>query len=256
MDLNMIQKLKSKPLIAFTFIASGLLIYPTIVKAEGRWWNIGAKILNVFSNKKAGELTLNDIGDGLKEALRVSSENVVNQLGQPDGFNGDATIYIPLPPELGRVEAVLDRIGMSSLLDDLKLKLNRAAEAATPPAKELFWQAIKELSFADIKAIYDGPTDAATSYFREKMSPGLAVAMRPIITDSLTQIGAIQAFDAVMGKYQSLPFVPDIKADLTEYVVGKGIDGIFHYMAIEEMAIRSDPAKRTTEILKRVFGSK
>jgi hypothetical protein len=59
----------------------------------------------------------------------------------------------------------------------------------------------------------------------------------------------------MMGLYQAIPFVPDAKADLTEYVVGKGLDGIFYYVAQEEAAIRNNPAKRTTEILKKVFGA-
>jgi hypothetical protein len=38
-------------------------------------------------------------------------------------------------------------------------------------------------------------------------------------------------------------------------VVGKALDGIFYYIAKEEAAIRSDPAARTTDLLKKVFGA-
>ena len=69
------------------------------------------------------------------------------------------------------------------------------------------------------------------------------------------QVGAVQAYDRMMGKYQALPFVPDVKADLVTHVVNGGLSGIFHYMAVEEAAIRKNPAKRTTEILKKVFGN-
>ena len=51
-----------------------------------------------------------------------------------------------------------------------------------------------------------------------------------------------------------MPFVPDVKADLTGYVVEKAMDGLFYYVAKEEAAIRNDPAARTTELLKKVFG--
>jgi len=149
---------------------------------------------------------------------------------------------------------MLGKVGMSHLLDDLELKLNRAAEVATPKAKELFWQAITDMTFEDVKAVYKGPEDAATKYFQGKMSPSLAKEMHPIVEESLSSVGAIQAYDNVMGQYQSLPFVPDVKADLTNYVIEKGMDGIFHYIAQEEAAIRQNPAKRTTELLKRVFG--
>ena len=48
--------------------------------------------------------------------------------------------------------------------------------------------------------------------------------------------------------------VPDAKADLTDHVLDKAIDGLFLYLGREEAAIRRDPAKRTTAILRKVFG--
>ena len=120
---------------------------------------------------------------------------------------------------------------------------------------KLFSQAITEMSFDDVKKIYEGPEDAATQYFRSKMSPSLAKEMEPVVSNSLSEVGAIQTYDNVMKEYQSVPFVPDVKADLTNYVIEKGMDGIFHYMAKEEAAIRTNPVKRTTDLLKRIFGS-
>ncbi|MDH3331853.1 MAG: DUF4197 domain-containing protein, partial [Desulfobulbaceae bacterium] len=196
------------------------------------------------------------IGAGLKEALLVGSQNVVSQLGRPDGFNLDPAIHIPLPQQLNNVKSLLGKVGMSSMLDDLELKLNRAAEVATPKAKELFAQAISEMTFEDVMNIYNGPDDAATRYFQEKMTPPLAREMQPVVDQSLAEVGAVQAYDNVMGEYRGIPFVPDVKADLTSYVVEKGMDGIFHYIALEEAAIRQNPAKRTTELLQRVFGAK
>ena len=160
-----------------------------------------------------------------------------------------------LQKQLETAKSVLDRVGMSGQLDDLELRLNRAAEVATPKAKELFFQAITEMTFDDVKAIYNGPKDAATQYFRRKMSPSLAKEMKPVVESSLEQVAAIQTYDSIMDKYRSIPFVPDIKANLTDYVIEKGMDGIFYYVAEEEAAIRTNPAKRTTELLKRVFGN-
>jgi hypothetical protein len=85
------------------------------------------------------------------------------------------------------------------------------------------------------------------------MTAPLADEMRPIVKKALSQAGAVQAYDNVMGKYQSLPFMPDVKANLTQHVVELGLSGIFHYMAEEEAAIRKNPVKRTTDILKKVF---
>ena len=228
-----------------------------VAEAGSNWLDKGKDLLKTYggSSEQSG-ITVEEIGAGLKDALRVGSENVVAQLGRVDGFNTDPTVHIPLPKQLNTVKSVLDKVGMSGLLEDLELKLNRAAEVATPKAKELSSQAITEMTFDDVKKIYKGPEDAATQYFRSKMSPSLAKEMEPVVNDSLSQVGAVQTYDNVMKEYKSVPFVPDVKADLTDYVIEKGMDGIFHYMAKEEAAIRTNPVKRTTDLLKRVFGSK
>jgi hypothetical protein len=195
-----------------------------------------------------------DIISGLKEALRVGSDNVVARLGRSGGFSDDAAVHIPLPDSLREAQSLLGRFGMSGLFDDLELRLNRAAEAATPKTKELFWKAIQGMSLDDAREIYDGPKDAATRYFQSKMTPELSTAMRPVVDASLADVGAIQAYDNAMAEYRKLPMVPDVKANLTEHVVEKGLDGIFHYLAQEEAAIRTNPVAQTTDLLKRVFG--
>ncbi len=230
------------------------------VHAGNSWLEKGSETLKSFglTEEKATSvsgtgLSLDEIAAGLKEALRVGSDNVVGQLSATDGFNTDKSIHIPLPESLSMVKTALDKVGYSSLTDDLELKLNRAAEAATPEAKSLFQDAISAMTFEDVKKIYEGADDAATQYFKEKMSPGLARVMEPIIDNSLSQVGAVQAYDTMMGEYKSLPFVPDVKSNLTQHVVDGGMDGIFHYMALEEKAIRQDPVKRTTQLLQKVF---
>ena len=230
------------------------LILSAQVFAGNSWLTKGSDLLkSLGKGDKASALTIEEIGAGLKEALKVGSENVVKQLGATDGFNKDSNIHIPLPASLEKVKSMLSKVGMSSLFEDLELKLNRAAEVATPKAKQLFGDAIKSLTMEDVKGIYDGPKDAATQYFKTKMSPGLSKEMKPVIEDSLSQVGAVKSYDDMMKGYKSIPFVPDVKADLTDHVVEKGMDGIFYYMAKEEAAIRENPVKRTTELLKKVF---
>jgi len=207
------------------------------------------------SEGTGSSLSSSEIASGLREALRVGTEKVVGQVGTEDGFNADPEIHIPLPGALQDVQSVLRKVGMAELADDLELKLNRAAEVAAPEAKELFFQAISEMTLDDVQQIYDGPGDAATRYFQGKMSPPLAERMAPIVNDSLAEVGAIKSYDTMMAQYKEVPFVPDVKSNLTEYVVEKGMDGIFHYVAKEEAAIRNNPAARTTELLEKVFGS-
>jgi hypothetical protein len=201
-------------------------------------------------------LSNEDIIAGLKEALRVGAETVTRQLGTADGFNSDPSVHIPLPDELKAVQSTLKRIGLSSLADDIELKLNRGAEAAMPKAKELVWKAITEMTLDDAKAIYDGPKDAATQYFRRVSTNDLKAAVAPVIDGTLRDVGAIAAYDQLLGQYKTIPFVPDLKADLTAHATGLALDGLFKYLASEEADIRSNPAKRTTEILTKVFGAK
>ena len=213
------------------------------------------KLKGLVSGKEETQATLSqdDIGGGLKEALRVGTENVVGNLGVTDGFNLDPQIHIPLPDKLDQVKNVLEKVGMDSMLVDLETRLNRAAEVATPKAKHLFVAAINDMTLDDVMAIYNGPEDAATQYFRSKMAGPLALEMKPVVDDSLADVGAAKSYDAAMTRYNSVPFAPKVDADLSDYVVEKGMDGIFYYLAKEEAAIRQDPAKRTTDLLKRVF---
>lgn len=198
-------------------------------------------------------LSITDIAEGLKEALRIGSERVVTQIGRTDGFNADPVIRIPLPQKLADARNVLAMVGLNGVLDDLETRCNRAAEAAAPQAKALFWNSIRAMTLDDARAILNGPKDAATRYFQGKMTPELTVAMRPVIDDSLAQVGAVRLYQQAVAKVETMPFAPSIKIDLTGYVVGKTMDGLFHYLAGEEAAIRENPAKRTTELLRRVF---
>lgn len=199
-------------------------------------------------------LSTDEVGGGLKEALRVGADTVVGNLGQAGGFDLDPQIHIPLPKQLDSARKLLGKLGMDSMLVDLETKLNEAAEIATPKAKQLFLDAINEMTLDDVMAIYKGPDDAATQYFRSKMSAPLALEMKPVVDNSLEGVGAIQLFDSTMKQYSEIPFAPKINLDLGDYVVEKGMDGIFYYLAKEEAAIRNNPAKRTTELLKTVFG--
>lgn len=237
-----------------------------VALAQGTLLDQGKGLLGTFGSgtsgtgsptgtKSGGSASIAEMGSGLREALKLGTERVVGQVGRTDGYNADKDIHIPLPPALTRAQSALKMAGMSGLTDDLELRLNRAAEAAAPKAKSIFWDAIQQMTVDDAQRILNGPQDAATQYFRSKMSTPLAKAMEPVVSDSLSEVGAIKSYDAMMGQYRQLPFVPDVKADLTQYVLEKGLDGMFHYLAKEEAAIRTNPAARSTELLRKVFGS-
>ena len=244
-------------LVSLALLVSVLLIAGT--SSAGNWLKSGQEMLNKLGTASSGggggkSLSTDEIAAGLKDALRVGSEAVVSRLGKNGGFELDKAVHIPLPDKLQTVKKTLAKVGMAGMLDDLELKLNRAAEVATPKAKKLFLKAIDEMSIDDARKIYQGPDDAATRYFREKMSPELAREMKPVVAASLSEVGAIKTYDEIMGQYKNIPFVPDVKEDLNQYVVEKGIDGIFYYLAKEEAAIRSDPLKQSTALLNQLFG--
>lgn len=257
MRMHFLKSLKyhSLTIVVITIVAIPLTYSPA--NAESSWWQKSLDFLKGSgSTTHPKNLTSEEIGSGLKEALRVSAETVVSQLGREDGFNRDPEIHIPLPQQLSTVQTWLNKVGMSALLTDLEIKLNRAAEVATPKAKDLFFKSISEMTFEDALKIYNGADDAATRYFQAKMSDELAQEMSPVISASLAEVGAVKAYEKTMEKYEAIPMVPEVKTELTSYVVEKAMDGIFHYMSIEEAAIRQDPVKRTTDLLQKVFGDR
>lgn len=209
----------------------------------------------VLGSSQGGLLSNADITAGLKEALTTGSSTVVGQLGKKNGFSDDPAIRIPLPKTLLKARNYASQVGLEKSFDDLELRLNRAAELATPKAKKLFVGAIKDMSVADASGILKGPDDAATSYFRGKTGPSIQSAMRPLIDNALAEVGAVQSFNQLLKQYNAIPLAPKIEADLSGHVVEKGSDGIFLYLAQEEKDIRTNPLKRTSELLQRVFGT-
>jgi Protein of unknown function (DUF4197) len=226
------------------------------VRAQDGLMQQGRGLLEgVLLGEPGGDLSDAQIGDGLREALRIGSERVTASLGQVDGFNANPDVHIPLPQSLRTVQSALGMVGMSGLADDLELRMNRAAEAAAPQAKELFWQAVSAMTLEDAKGILSAPDDAATRYFQDKMTAPLTERFTPVVNRELADAGAVQAYDQMMGDYRELPFAPDVETNLTPYVVQQALDGMFLMLAREEAAIRQDPAARTTELLQTVFGS-
>ncbi|NNE39111.1 MAG: DUF4197 domain-containing protein, partial [Gammaproteobacteria bacterium] len=211
-----------KDLLFTPVIYTVIICFSATAYAQSKWWESGKDALNnLLGSQSSDTLSIDDIGDGLKEALRVGSDTVVNQLGMDDGFNNDPAIHIPLPDNLNSVQSALDKVGMASMLDDLELRLNRSAEAATPKAKQIFFDTISQMTIEDVNGIYNGPEDAATRYLQSKMTTPLKDEMRPVVIDSISEVGAVQSYDNVMNKYRAIPFVPDVKADITNHVLDK-----------------------------------
>lgn len=215
----------------------------------------GSQLLRDLTGGDSAEASESDVTGAFRQALEIGSGAVIQQLGREDGFLQDEFAHIVLPKSLRKVKKALTKVGLEGMMEDLEVSLNRAAETATPQAQAIFVQAIQDMSFEDVLAIYQGPEDSATQYFRSQMSDPLKQAMRPLVDDSLSQVGAIQLYEQAIERYGQLPFVSEVNTDLSEYVLDASLDGIFHYLAEQEKAIRQDPLRQTTDLLKKVFGS-
>lgn len=204
----------------------------------------------------APALSQNEISGGIKEALKVATQRVVGRVGRANGYNSDPAIRIPLPGVLQSIATPLRSLGAGGALDDLQLKMNRAAEQAAPKALPIFTDAAAKMTIDDARSILGGPKDAATSYFRRTTADKLTQSFRPVVDSTLMSTGSVQAFRIVQDKAAALPMVGQGLGgfSLTDFTVGKSLDGLFHYLAQEEAAIRTNPAARTTGLLKKVFG--
>lgn len=232
-------------------VGMGIVAMPSLALAQAKLLEQGKSLLG----GAGGKLSANEISGGLKEALKVGSKNVVGRLGKADGYNADPAIRIPLPGPLQKIEGALKALGAAGLLGDLQTKMNRAAEQAAPKALDIFVDAIGKMTIADAQGILSGPQDAATQYFRKTTSDGLTGAFKPIVDSSLSGVGAVSAFKSVQDKAAGIPMAGKSVANfnLTDFTVGKALDGVFHYKGKEEAAIRTNPAARTTDLLKKVF---
>ena len=247
---------RATTLTATLAVASSMLLLSGCATSGTQLDDLKAVAESALGGQSSGSpLSTDEITRGLKEALESASSLVVNQLGQAEGFSGDPAIRIPLPDTLARARDFASKVGLESSFDDLELRLNQAAEAATPKAKELLIGAVRSMSVEDARGILQGPDDAATRYFRDTTGTQLQTEMRPIVDQALSEVGAVNSFNQLLSRYNQIPLAPKINADLTDHVVEEGTDGIFYYLAQEEKAIRKNPLKRTSEILRRVFGS-
>ena len=203
-----------------------------------------------------GDITDAEAAQAIREALMQGTGKGVSFLNKTDGFFGSEAYKLFLPPDAKKIENALRTIGMGNMVDKAILQINRAAEDAVGYAKPIFIDAIKEMTIMDAINVVRGPNDAATNYFRQKTTDKLITAFTPSIKNSLDKLNATKYYADVVNAYNNFPTTfTKINPDLPSYVVGKAVDALFDQIAKEEANIRENPVARTTEILKKVFGS-
>ncbi len=255
----MLEELRTRRSLLAAFLAG----MPFAAAAQGNLLDQGRNLLNQVPGGQAGgaskgggaSLSQGEIGSGLKDALNVASQRVVGRVGKADGYNGDPSIRIPLPGPLEKIEGPLKAVGAGGMVEDLHVRMNRAAEQAAPKALDIFVSAASRMTIDDARGILTGPQDSATQYFKRTTSSSLTTSFRPIVDSSLSSAGAVGAFKSVQSKASGIPFAgQEVQGfNLTDFTVGKALDGLFHYLGVEEASIRTNPAARSTDLLKKVF---
>jgi hypothetical protein len=205
---------------------------------------------------KDDALSNTDIVKGLKQALSVGTQNAVTYVSKTNGYFSNPQIKIPLPKNVQKVENLLRNVGFGKQVDAFELSMNRAAEKAAPLAVDIFKSAITKMSFSDARQILDGPDDAATTYFRGATLARLQETFRPIITQTMAEVGVTRSFQDLNNQLAGIPFTERLSFDLDQYTTDKSLDGLFYMLAKEEKKIREDPAARVTDLLKKVFTKK
>lgn len=202
-----------------------------------------------------GGLSSAEIAEGLKEALTNGISKGSDLVSQLDGYFKNPEIKLPFPPEAKKAEDKLRQIGMGKEVDNFVLSLNRAAEDAAKEAKPIFVAAIKGMTIQDAAGILKGNEDAATQYLKKTTSSPLKDKFLPVVKNSLSKVNATKYYADLITTYNKIPLVQKMNPNLDEYATDKAIAGLFVMIAKEEKNIRSNPGARTSELLKKVFGS-
>lgn len=203
-----------------------------------------------------GQLSQEEIAQALKEALTNGISKGSDLVSQADGYFKNAEIKLPFPPDAKKAETKLRQMGMGNEVDKFILSLNRAAEDAAKESKPIFVAAIKSMTIQDAAGILKGQDDAATQYLKKTTSSALKDKFKPVIQNSLSKVNATAYYSDLINTYNKLPLVQKMNPNLDEYATDKAIEGLFIMIAKEEKNIRKDPLARTSELLKKVFGSK
>jgi len=236
------------------YITSSILFLSTSVFGQD-FGKLKQKVSEtVKTETSSSSLTEGEISNGLKEALNKGIEKGVSQLSKPDGYFKDLQIKIPLPQEAKVVESKLRQIGQGEQVDQAIESINRAAEDAAMGAKDIFVDAIKNMTVTDAMGLLKGNDDAATRFLEKSTREALVAKFRPIVKVSLDKVGATKHWNTIFTTYNKIPLVQKVNPDLEVYATNKAIDGLFIQIAKEELEIRKNPGARVTDLLKKVFG--
>ncbi|HNQ37085.1 MAG TPA: DUF4197 domain-containing protein [Prolixibacteraceae bacterium] len=228
------------------------------------------ELQQIMGTMMAGQpLTTTEIIAGLKQALTIGADSSLKRISKTDGYYRDELIKILLPPEAKTITDNLARIpGGEKLVEDVVLRINRAAEDAAREALPIFASAVTGMTIQDGLAILKGHPTAATDYLRSNTYDQLFALYQPKIKNSIDKklignISTAESWNKLTTEWNKIAnslvgqmagFKP-VNVQLDSYLTGKALDGLFLKVGEEEKKIRTDPVARVTELLKRVFGA-
>lgn len=210
----------------------------------------------ILRSGQGGPLDEQTVAAGLKEALRVGTERTVTSTSKLDGFFGNTLIRILMPEQFETAAGTLRTLGFGKQVDNFEMSMNRAAELAAGEATDIFWNAITQITIADAMGILNGNETAATDYFRSRTETSLRQRFMPIVQGKMSEVGLYSTYNELADYYDNLPLTTKPALDLDEYITERALNGLFTVLGQEEKRIREDPVARTTDLLKRVFGTK
>ncbi len=230
---------------------AGLALCVVFLLMAGTAWGMGKKpkVLDALLDEQT-------VAAGLREALRVATDRTVVSTSKLDGFLGNALIRIVMPEQFEVAAKTLRAVGFANQVDELEIGMNRAAERAAGEATEVFLNAITQMTLEDAFSILNGGDNAVTNYFRSRTEESLHERFKPIVTEKMSEIGLYKVYNGLTDYYNKLPLVTTPALDLDEYVTQHALNGLFTVLGQEEKRIRTDPLARTTDLLRRVFGSR
>jgi len=212
------------------------------------------KMIDLTKFNAMDSLSTDKIIAGLKEALSTGSTRAVSKLSKQGGFSQNKLYRIGIPKKLITVTDTLKTIGLGFIVSDFEKKMNQAAEEASKSAGPVFINAITQMKFSDAKKILDGSDTAATDYLHKTTYAELFDLYKPIIKENMSKVGVTKIYNNLMNKYAAIPFKSKPQFSLDDYITKQALKGMFGMLAKEEIQIRKNPAARTSELLKQVFG--
>jgi len=228
-----------------------------------------AELMKVLQTVSNVPLTEAEVISGLKEALTTGAKNAAERLAKENGYYGDQLIKILLPDEAKIIVDNISRIpGGEKLVEDVILRINRAAEDAAKEVAPIFVNSVTQMTISDAFGILNGADNAATNYLRSTTYNELYALYKPKIQASTEKkiVGNISTKDSwntLTSKWNSiansiagkLANLKPVNTDLDDFLTSKALSGMFLKVEGEELKIRKEVSARVTPLLQRVFGS-